>query len=92
VTLRMVYNEQLDIESFTNLLDWVSLAFGGAKAEVREIKPLRAMYDWARNEVALPALQRWIESGREKKLLAAMGYQGEGEGVLVALGLDPAST
>src|SRR5207244_10384314 len=59
---------------------------GGAKAEVREIKPLRAMYDWARNEVALPALQRWIESGREKKLLAAMGYQGEGEGVLVALG------
>src|SRR5256885_6873797 len=44
------------------------------------------MYDWARNEVALPALQRWIESGREKKLLAAMGYQGEGEGVLVALG------
>ena len=86
VTLRMVYNEQLDVESFTNLLDWVSLAFGGAKAEVREIKPLRAMYDWARNEVALPALQRWIESGREKKLLAAMGYQGEGEGVLVALG------
>jgi len=86
VTLRMVYNEQLDVESFTNLLDWVSLAFGGGKAEVREIKPLRAMYDWARNEVALPALQRWIESGREKKLLASMGYQGDGEGVLVELG------
>jgi RNA polymerase primary sigma factor len=92
-TLRMVYNEQLDAESFTTLLDWVHLAFETGNAQTRDIPALRAMYEWARNEVAIPALERWIVEAQDAEVLAQMGYrpdgvesQGRSEGVLVELG------
>jgi RNA polymerase primary sigma factor len=48
------------------------------------------MYDWARDVVALPAVQRWIEAGHDADVLATMGYrpdaEGPNDGVLVELG------
>jgi len=38
---------------------------------------LRAIYDWTRDEVAFPALERWIMSGHDADLLKRMGYDPE---------------
>jgi RNA polymerase primary sigma factor len=38
---------------------------------------LRAVYDWTRDEVAFPALERWILSGHDADLLKRMGYDPE---------------
>ena len=93
--LRMVYNEQLDAESFTPLLDFAHLLFETGNAQTRDIPALRAMYEWARDDVALPTLERWVEAGNDTEILAEMGYRPEGsdaadsaqgEGVLVELG------
>jgi RNA polymerase primary sigma factor len=40
--------------------------------EVRESAALRAMYDWARDEVACPALERWIDDGHDADILDRM--------------------
>jgi RNA polymerase primary sigma factor len=86
--LRAVYNERLDAESFLNLLDWVNVT--RATAAVRDEQSLVAMYDWARDRVAIPALQRWVEVGHDAELLAELGYRpdatGEPEGLLVGIG------
>jgi RNA polymerase primary sigma factor len=90
----MVYNEQLDAESFTPLLDFAHLLFETGNAQTRDIPALRAMYEWARDDVALPTLERWVEAGNDTEILAEMGYRPEGsdadsaqsEGVLVELG------
>ena len=87
--LRAVYNERLDTEAFLTLLDGISAAVG--RPEGREETSLRAMQTWARDEVAIPALRRWIEAGREADVLAEMGFRpdaaGEPAGRLVAIGL-----
>ena len=67
--LRSVYNERLDVESFTELLDWVEGELGRPNAEIRANTALRALRDWARNEVAYPAIQRHLESGRAADLV-----------------------
>ena len=67
--LRAVYNERLDAEAFLPLLDWVH---GGITvAAIREDKAVKAMYAWARDEVALPAIQRWLEAGHGGGIVAA---------------------
>ena len=38
---------------------------------------LRALYDWSRDEVAFPALQRRITTGHDADLLKRMGYDPE---------------
>ena len=76
--LRAVYNERLDPEAFLALLDWTNMAMG--RPDVRENEALSAMYDWARDEVALPALRRWIEAGHDAAFLAELGYRPNGEG------------
>jgi RNA polymerase primary sigma factor len=78
--VRAVYNERLDAEAFLEVLDWIHLAMGRPEAEIRDDRALRAMYDWARNAVALPALQRWIEAGHYSDLLAQLGYRPDAEG------------
>jgi RNA polymerase primary sigma factor len=83
-SLRAIYNEQLDTESFLGLLDWIVVGAGANPI-------LQQLRTWARDEVAYPAIRRWIEAGHEAKLLAEMGYrpdgpEGSGEGVLVELG------
>jgi RNA polymerase primary sigma factor len=89
-TMRAVYNERLDSDSFLELLDWVHGALGRRQPDVREEAALRAMYDWARDEIALPAIQRWIDAGHDAETLAEMGYrpdaEGENDGTLVELG------
>jgi RNA polymerase primary sigma factor len=86
--LRAVYNERLDAESFLTLLDWVHEV--GRHPAFREDKTLVAMLTWARDEVAIPALRRWIESGRDEETLRDLGYQpdadGEPTGLLVQQG------
>ena len=67
--LRSVYNERLDVESFTELLDWVEGELGRPNAEIRANTALRALRDWARDEVAYPAIQRHLESGRAADLV-----------------------
>jgi RNA polymerase primary sigma factor len=85
--LRAVYNERLDAEGFVALLDWVHLAM--ARPEVREDTALQAMYTWAREEIAIPAIRRHIEAGGDADVLAEMGYRPdatEAGGRLVELG------
>jgi RNA polymerase primary sigma factor len=72
--VRSIYNERLDVESFVALLDWAYFAVHNGDLEARDNPALRALYDWTRNEVAFPALQRWIEAGNDSDLLKRMGY------------------
>jgi RNA polymerase primary sigma factor len=59
--LRAVYNEQLDAETFVAILDWVHGAM--LRPAVRESAALIAMRTWSRNEVAVPAVRRWLDAG-----------------------------
>jgi RNA polymerase primary sigma factor len=73
-TLRSIYNERLDAESFIDLLDRMYGIIHSGDLEVRDDIALRALYTWTRDEVAFPALQRWIEAGHDTALLERMGY------------------
>ncbi len=73
-TLRTIYNERLDAESFVTLLDGIFGATNAGDYEARDTPALRALHDWARDEVAYPALRRWIEAGHDAGLLKDMGY------------------
>ena len=71
------YNEQLGHQSFQILLDWAYLAVHNGDLDSRDNPGLRAIYDWTRDEVAFPALQRWIEAGYDTDLLRRMGFDPE---------------
>jgi RNA polymerase primary sigma factor len=73
-TLRSIYNERLDAESFIDLLDRMYGIIHSGDLEVRDDVALRALYNWTRDEVAFPALQRWIDAGNDAALLKTMGY------------------
>jgi RNA polymerase primary sigma factor len=68
--LRSIYNERLDAEAFLTLLDWVHGAV--TRPIVRESAALVAMRTWARDAVALPALRRWLDAGRDADAVADM--------------------
>jgi RNA polymerase primary sigma factor len=72
--LRTIYNERLDTESFVALLDGVFGATTAGDLEARDNPALKELHDWARNEVAYPALERWIAAGNDAGLLLDMGY------------------
>ena len=72
--LRSIYNERLDTASFIALLDTAYLAVHNGDLDARDNPALRAVYTWSRDDVAFPALQRWIESGHDAALLKQMGY------------------
>src|SRR5690606_25724108 len=67
--LRSVYNERLDAESFQTLLDWVEGELGRPNAEIRASQALKDLREWARTEVAYPAIQRHLEAGNEPELM-----------------------
>ena len=71
------YNEKLDADTFVTLLDWAYLAVHNGDLDSRDNIGLRAIYDWSRDEVAFPALQRWIETGHDADLLKLMGFDPE---------------
>jgi RNA polymerase primary sigma factor len=76
--LRAVYNERLDADAFLALLDWVHAV--ARRPAFRDEKTLNAMLDWARDEVAIPALRRWVEAGRDAKVLEQLGYRPDVDG------------
>ena len=71
------YNEKLDGDTFVRLLDWAYLAVHNGDLDSRDNIGLRAIYDWTRDDVAFPALQRWIEAGCDAELLKRMGFDPE---------------
>jgi RNA polymerase primary sigma factor len=68
------YAEKQDAGSFITLLDWAYLAVHNGDLDSRDNVGLRAIYDWTRDAVAFPALERWIMSDHDADLLRHMGY------------------
>ena len=71
------YAEKLDADTFITLLDWAYLAVHNGDLDSRDNVGLRAIYDWTREAVAFPALERWITSEHDADLLKRMGYDPE---------------
>jgi RNA polymerase sigma factor RpoD-like protein len=68
------YDESLTPTAFVPLLDFAYLAVHSGDLESRDNAGLRAIYDWTRDDVAFPALERWITTGHDADLLHLMGY------------------
>jgi len=71
------YNQSRSPDAFLTLLDFAYLAVHNGDLDSRDNVGLRALYDWSREEVAFPALQRWITAGHDADLLKRMGYDPE---------------
>jgi RNA polymerase primary sigma factor len=71
------YAEKPDPESFLTLLDWAYFAVHNGDLDSRDNVGLRAIYDWTRDEVAFPALERWVTAGNDAELLKRMGFDPE---------------
>jgi RNA polymerase primary sigma factor len=71
------YREALNPESFLALLDWAYLAVHNGDLDSRDNVGLRAIYDWTRDEVAFPALERWISAGNDADLFKRLGFDPE---------------
>jgi RNA polymerase primary sigma factor len=72
--LATAYNEALTPAAFVTLLDFAYLAVHNGDLDSRDNIGLRALYDWTREGVAFPALQRWITTGHDAVLLGEMGW------------------
>src|SRR5450756_2311272 len=68
------YAEKPGADTFITLVDWAYLAVHNGDLDSRDNVGLRAIYDWTRDEVAFPALERWIMGGHDADLLRHMGY------------------
>jgi RNA polymerase primary sigma factor len=62
---------------FLRLLDWAYFAVHNGDLDSRDNVGLRAIYDWTRDGVAFPALERLVASEREADLLKRMGWDPE---------------
>ena len=91
------YNEAPSPETFLPLLDWAFLAVHNGDLDSRDNVGLRAIWDWTRDDVAFPALERWILAGNDADLLKRMGYDPEvplntklrdRKGTIVVIGRD----
>ncbi len=71
------YNAAPTPEAFLEILDWSFLSVHNGDLDSRDNVGLRAIYVWTRDEVAFPALQRWIEAGNDSDLLRKMGFDPE---------------
>ncbi|MEO7118227.1 MAG: sigma-70 family RNA polymerase sigma factor, partial [Candidatus Limnocylindrales bacterium] len=79
-SLRAGYDDRLDAESFMTILDWTHLVMGRRPSVVVDDPAMRGLLAWVRDVVALPAIQRWIDAGRDADIVADM------HGQLTALG------
>ena len=64
-------------EAFLKLLDWAYFAVHNGDLDSRDNVGLRAIYDWTRDGVAFPALERWVMDGKDADLLKLMGFDPE---------------
>src|SRR5436305_3179158 len=71
------YTESPTPAAFQELLDWSYLSVHNGDLDSRDNVGLRAIYDWTRDEVAFPALQRWVTAGNDAELLKRMGFDPE---------------
>jgi len=71
------YNEKLDPESFLTLLDWAYFAVHNGDLDSRDNVGLQAIHTWSRDEVAYPALERWITSSKDAELMKRLGFDPE---------------
>jgi RNA polymerase primary sigma factor len=71
------YNDKLDPDSLITVLDWAFLAVHNGDLDSRDNVGLRAIHEWARDEVAYPALERWISSGKDAELMKRLGFDPE---------------
>ncbi len=91
------YNASPRTDTFLPLLDWAFFAVHNGDLDSRDNVGLRAIWDWTREGVAWPALERYILAGNEAELLKKMGYDPEvplntklrdRKGVIVEIGRD----
>jgi RNA polymerase sigma factor RpoD-like protein len=68
------YNNKPSPDGFITLLDWAYFAVHNGDLDSRDNPGLRAIYDWTRDEVAFPALERWIRADNDTDLLRRMGH------------------
>ena len=71
------YAAEPSAQAFQQLLDWSYLSVHNGDLDSRDNVGLRAIYDWTRDEVAFPALQRWIEAGNDSDFMRRMGFDPE---------------
>jgi RNA polymerase sigma factor RpoD-like protein len=69
--------ERLAPDAFLTLLDWAYFAVHNGDLDSRDNVGLRAIYDWTRDEVSFPALERWVMAGKDAELLKLMGHDPE---------------
>jgi RNA polymerase sigma factor RpoD-like protein len=69
--------ERKSPEAFLKLLDWAYFAVHNGDLDSRDNVGLRAIYDWTRDGVAFPALERWVMAGKDADLLKLMGHDPE---------------
>src|SRR5450759_2199431 len=91
------YNLSRTSDTFLALLDFAYLAVHSGNLDARDNIGLRALYNWTREGVAFPAVQRWIRAGHDAALLQEMGWDPavapgtklrDRRGVLVSMGRD----
>ena len=91
------YNETPVPDTFLELMDWAYLAVHNGDLDSRGNIGLRAIYDWTRDDVGYPALERWIIADNDADLLKRMGYDPEvplntklrdRKGTIVVIGRD----
>jgi RNA polymerase primary sigma factor len=91
------YNDGPTPDKFITLLDWAFMAVHNGDLDSRDNVGLRAIWDWTREGVAFPALERYITAGHEADLLKHLGYDPEvplntklrdRKGVIVEIGRD----
>ena len=91
------YNAGPKTDTFLPLLDWAFFAVHNGDLDSRDNVGLRAIWDWTREGVAWPALERYILAGNDAEMLKKMGYDPEvpletklrdRKGVIVEIGRD----
>ena len=91
------YNLSRTPDAFLALLDFAYFAVHNGDLDSRDNPGLRALYEWTREGVAFPALERWIGAGHDAGLLKRMGYDpdvpintrlADRRGAIVHLGRD----
>ena len=71
------YNETPGPATFLELMDWAYLAVHNGDLDSRDNIGLRAIWDWTREEVAYPALERWITASNDADFLKQLGFDPE---------------